>query len=159
MANIYELTQQAMMLQALLEGEEIDEQTYNDTIEALEIDTKVENICKVIRNIEADAAALKAEKERIDRKKKTAENAVKRLKDSLVMYLQATNQPKVKTQLFNVSLSKSKSLKVTDETMIPEQYLIPQPDKVDITGLRKAIKDGEDIDGVEWEEKPSLRIS
>lgn len=159
MANIYELTQQAMMLQALLEGEEIDEQTYNDTIEALEIDTKVENICKVISNIEADAAALKAEKERIDRKKKTAENAVKRLKDSLVMYLQATNQPRVKTQLFNVSLSKSKSLKVTDETMIPEQYLIPQPDKVDITGLRKAIKDGEDIDGVEWEEKPSLRIS
>lgn len=159
MANIYELTAQAEMLQQMLEADEIDETTFKDTLEALDIDTKVENICRVIKNFEADVAALKAEKDRIDRKKKTAENAVKRLKDSLIYYLQATNQAKVKTTLFNVALSSSKSLKVVDETMIPETYLIPQPDKVDVAGLRKALKDGKEVFGVEFEEKPSLRIS
>lgn len=159
MASIYELTEQALMLQSLLEADEIDEQLYNDTLESLDIDTKVQNICCVIKNIEAEADAIKAEKDRLAKRQKTAENAVKRLKDSLLMYLTATNQTKVKTQLFNVSVAKSKSLKVTYEDMIPEEYLIPQPSKVDVAGIRKAIADGEDIDGVEFEENPYIRIS
>lgn len=159
MANIYELTAQAQILQQLLENEEIDETTYKDTLEALEVEDKVQSICCVIKNIEAEAEAIKAEKDRLQKKQKTAENAVKRLKNSLIYHLQATNQAKVKTTLFNVALSSSKSLKVVDETMIPQEYLIPQPDKVDIAGMKKAIKEGAEIYGVEFEESPSLRIS
>lgn len=159
MANIYELTAQAAMLQQLLEAEEIDEQTYNDTLEAMEVSEKVQSICCVIKNFEAQAEAVKAEKDRLAKKQKAAENAAKRLKDSLIYHLQMTNQAKVKTTLFNVSLTSSKSLKVVDETMIPQEYLIPQPDKVDIAGMKKAIKDGAEIFGVEFEENPSLRIS
>lgn len=159
MANIYELTSQALMLQQLLEAEEIDEQAYQDTLEALSVEDKVQSICCVIRNIEAETEAIKAEKDRLAKRQKTTENAVKRLKESLIYHLQATNQAKVKTTLFNVSLSSSKSLKVVDETMIPQEYLIPQPDKVDIAGMKKAIKEGAEIFGVEFESKPSLRIS
>lgn len=159
MTNIYELTAQAAALQQMLEAEEIDEATYNDTIEALDIKDKVQSICCVIKNIEAQAVAIKAEKDRLAKKQKTAENAVKRLKESLVYHMQVTNQAKVKTTLFNVALSSSKSLKVIDETMIPQEYLIPQPDKVDVAGIRKALKDGAEIFGVEFEENPSLRIS
>jgi hypothetical protein len=159
MANIYELTAQAAMLQQLLENEEIDEQTYNDTIEALEVSEKVEAICCVIKNFEAQAQAVKVEKDRLAKRQKTFENRVERLRDSLIYHLQTTNQAKVKTKLFNVALSSSKSLKVVDETMIPQEYLIPQPDKIDIAGMKKAIKDGAEIFGVEFEENPSLRIS
>jgi hypothetical protein len=158
-ANIYELTAQAQQLQQLLEAEEIDEATYNDTLEALDIEDKVQSICCVIKNFEAQAAAIKVEKDRLAKKQKTAENRVERLRDSLIHHLQATNQAKVKTTLFNVALSSSKSLKVVDETMIPQEYLIPQPDKVDIAGMKKAIKEGAEIYGVEFEESPSLRIS
>ena len=65
MPSLYELTLQAQYLQELLESGDIDETAFADTLEAMDVDTKIENICKVIRNLDADAKAFKEEKDRL----------------------------------------------------------------------------------------------
>ena len=65
MATIYELTEQANALYNLLQAEEIDEQTYNDTLEAMGAGEKVESYCKVIKQLQSDAEMYKTEIDRL----------------------------------------------------------------------------------------------
>jgi hypothetical protein len=157
--NLYELTANAAYLQQLLEDGDIDEQTFADSIESMMIDDKIENICKVIRNLEAQAAAFKEEAERLTKKKQTAENGVKRLKESLVNFMVTTrNTGKITAGLFTVSLGSSKSVEVLDETALPECYLTPQPPKVDKTSIGAALKAGMDVPGAQLKETNHIRI-
>lgn len=158
MASLYELTAQARMLQEMLEGGEIDEEVFNDTLENLDIDTKIENICKVIRNLEAEATAFKEEKDRLAARQKTAENGVARLKESLLNYMVSTGNTKVKAGLFTVSKGTSKSLQVNYLDMIPSEYMIPQPETVDKKGITEAIKAGKKVPGAELVENSHIRI-
>lgn len=158
MANLYELTMEALELQRMLENGEIDEQVYSDTVESLDIDTKISSICSVIRNLEADVVAFKAEKDRLAERQKTAENGIKRLKESLLNYMQITNQSKVKQGVFSVRVNKSESVNIIDPLIIPTDYLKftePQVNKVEI---KKALKNGEVISGAELIENSSVVI-
>lgn len=157
--TLYELTANAAYLQQLLEDGDIDEQTFNDSLESLMIDDKVESICKVIRNLEAQAAAFKEEADRLAKKKQTAENGVKRLKESLVNFMVTTkNTKKITAGLFTVSLGSTKAVEVTDETALPECYLTPQPPKVDKTSIGAALKAGAEVPGAALKENYHVRI-
>lgn len=158
MMNLYTLTGAALELQNLLEAGEIEEDVYQDTLENLDIDKKIENICAVIRNLEAEALAFKEEKDRMASRQKTAENGIKRLKESLLNHLTVTNQNKVKSGLFSVSLGSSEKVIVTDQKQIPSEFLIPQEAKIDLATIKKLLKNGEDIDGVTIESSNYIRI-
>lgn len=158
MMNLYTLTGAALELQNLLEAGEIEEDVYQDTLENLEIDKKIENICAVIRNLEAEALAFKEEKDRMASRQKTAENGIKRLKESLLNHLTVTNQNKVKSGVFSVSLGSSEKVIVTDQKQIPSEFLIPQEAKIDLATIKKLLKNGEDIDGVTIESSNYIRI-
>lgn len=158
MANLYELTQDAMMLQELLENGDIDEQTYADTLEGLDVETKVENICKVIKNLEAIAVACKTEKDRLAQREKTANNSIARLKDSLLAHMLLLNKKKTDAGTFTVSTSVSKSVEIIYEDMLDEKYFIPQPDKIDKTAITTDIKAGVEVSGARLVEKPYVRI-
>lgn len=149
MASLYEMTQDVLYLQSLLEDGEIDEETYRDTVECMCVEGKMENICKMIKNLGAKAAAYKAEEDRMAQRRKTIENSVKRLKDSMLNFMLCSNSKKVEAGVFTVSLGSSTSVNVTDESHIPAEYLTPQPPKIDRTALGKALKAGEEIEGVE----------
>lgn len=156
--NLYTLTGAALELQNMLEIGEIDEEVYQDTLENLEIDKKIENICAVIRNLEAEAIAFKEEKDRMAARQKTAENGIKRLKISLLNHMTVTNQNKVKAGLFNISVGRTEKVIVTDQEQIPKEYLIPQESKVDLATIKKLLKDGETINGVTIESNNHIRI-
>ena len=156
--NLYELTANAAYLQQLLEDGEIDEQTFNDSLEAMGVDEKIENICKVIRNLEAQAAAFKEEKQRLEKRQSVAENGVKRLKASLVTYMETMLSKKVNAGLFTVSLGSSKSVEVVNEKEIPAIYLVEQPPKIDKTAIGKELKAGEEVPGVVLKESSYVTI-
>ena len=158
MMNLYTLTGAALELQNLLEAGEIEEDVYQDTLENLEIDKKIENICAVIRNLEAEALAFKEEKDRMASRQKTAENGIKRLKESLLNHLTVTNQNKVKSGVFSVSLGSSEKVIVTDQKQIPSEFLIPQEAKIDLATIKKLLKNGEYIGGVTIESSNYIRI-
>lgn len=155
--TLYELTMAAQQLQDLLESEEIDQETYNDTLESMDADTKLENVCKVMRNLEAQAEAYKAEKLRLAEKQKVTENSISRLKESLLNFLQVTGNKKVQQGLFTISRSPIKSVVVEDLSKLPTEY-IKVKQEADKTALAKALKAGEELEGARLEEREYVRV-
>lgn len=156
--DLYNLTGQMVQLQEMLSTGEINEEIYNDTLESLDVSQKVESICYVIRNLQADAEKFKAEKDRLAAKQQTAENSVKRLKESLLNHLLITEQKRVKSGLFSVSVGNSEKVVITNQKEIPKEFLIEQAAKVDVAGIKKAIKAGGAISGATIESNPFLTI-
>lgn len=157
MASLYELTEQALALQELLENGDIDDEIFADTLESLAIDSKIESICKVIKNLSAEAEALKAEKKRFEARQKAAENGVKRLKDSLLLYMDTVNDKSIKAGLFKVSRRNTQKVVIEDESLLGE-YMIPQPAVVDVAGIKECLKAGEKIPGASLVDSPYIII-
>ena len=155
--TIYELTNTARYLYDLLEAGEIDEQTLADSLESIGTDEKCDSYCRIIRQLQADVEALKAEKERLDAKKRIAENAIERMKNALLAFAQASGG-KVKTSLFSVSTRTSPKTEILDPDAIPAAYKVPQPDKIATGEILKALKAGETIPGAALAESVSVVI-
>ncbi len=158
MATLYEMTSQAKELYDLLQGEEIDEQTYLDTLEAIGAEEKVENYCKVLKELQADFDKFKAETDRLATRMKTTNNGIDRMKDSLLSFLKGSGQEKVKAGTFTVSIGVSKQTNIIDERLIPAEFRTPQPDKLDKTAIKKAIESGINVLGAEIITNESVRI-
>lgn len=156
--KLYELVDAALDLQEQLEAGEMDEQAFTEAVDSIGLDKKIESICGVLRNLEAEAEAFKAEKERLAAREKTARNAVDRLKAYLVVNVKTLGVKTVKAGTFALSLGKSKSVEVLDATKIPAQYLIEQAPKVDKANISKALKDGVEVPGARLLESEYLRI-
>ncbi|QSF43443.1 siphovirus Gp157 family protein [Paenibacillus tianjinensis] len=145
---------------------EDDLQSYIDTLESIEdeINSKVENITKFMKNIEGDIEAFKAEEARLARKRKYLENKHKGLKTYMQSVLEVNNIDKVNAGTFKVSIHKTNpSVGIIDEKLIPDTFKIPQEAKLDSKALLaalKKLKDGETIDGaVLVTDKKHIRIS
>ena len=156
--KLYELVDAALDLQEQLEAGEMDEQAFTEAIDSIGLDKKIESICGVLRTLEAEAEAFKAEKERLAARERTARNAVDRLKAYLVENVKTLGAKTVKVGTFALSLGKSKSVEVLDATKIPAQYLIEQAPKVDKANISKALKGGIEVPGARLLESEYLRI-
>lgn len=95
MAKLYEIVDDLRAFLDTAEGLE-DEQAYKDTLEALtgELDDKVEQWCKAIKNLEGERDATKAEADRLAARTKSIDNNIDRMKDTLKMYLDAAGLKK-----------------------------------------------------------------
>lgn len=158
MATIYEMTAQACALYDLLQAEEIDEQTFSDTLEAIGATEKIESYCQVIRQLQADADMFGKEIERLEARKQTAKNRVERVKAALLMFLQASGQNKVKAGVVSVYTATTQVCNITDESKVPPEWFIPQPARVDKAGIKAALKTGAKIDGAELINNTGVRI-
>lgn len=150
--KLYELTEQWNDVYSLMEDGETDEQVIQDTLEGIEgeIEDKADNYAKIIRNLQADAEALKAEEDRLNRRRKSVESHIQWLKDNLQANLEFIGKTKFRTNLFSFSVSKNggkQPLSITENLdEIPGKFLIPQPPKVNNDAVRELLKDKE----VEW---------
>lgn len=159
--KLYELTQNYINLQELLDDPEVPVEIINAALSEVteEIEDKAENIAKIIKGIEADVIALKEEETRLSYKRKGLEGRVKYLKEYLESSMRAVDKPKIKGKLFSFSIQKNPpSVDVLDECLVPEEFFnIPAPvlDKKEVLARLKA---GEDIPGVAIKQTESLRI-
>ena len=164
MANIYEITQDYLKLMELASDPEIDPEIITDTFEAIdgELEIKAENYAKVMKNLEGDIAALKAEEERLAKKRKAIENNIKRMKAALQEAMELTGKTKFKTDLFSFGIQKNAPSVVIDAADIrdiPEDYLKFKEPEVDKTAIKNAINAGVDFEGLaHLEVSQSLRI-
>ena len=156
--NIFEMTVAANQLYDLLTSGEIDEQTFNDTLQAMGTEEKLESYCKVIRQLEADAEMLKAEKERIENKKKTVDNSIGRMKKAVIEFMKASGSTKSTAGTFTVALSTSKATKIVDESLIPKKYFIKQEPKIDKKAILEMLKSGAKVKGCELQINEGVRI-
>lgn len=68
------------------------------------------------------------------------------------------NGEKVTGTDFAISWRKSTAVNVLDEKALPPTFLVPQPPKVDKTGISKALKNGETVSGAELIERQNMTI-
>jgi len=164
MSTLYELTADFMMLLEMAEDPDTDPVALQDTMEALsmDIEDKADGYAKVIRQLEANVAACKAEMLRLKTAATVMENNIKRMKENLQDTMEVTGKRKFKTPLFSFNIQKNPPSLVLDEVdtaRIPADYLIPQEPKIDTAKLKTDIKAGKDLDGIaHLESGYSLRI-
>ena len=138
----------------------IEEGDLNSALENIddEIETKADNIAKVLRDFDGDIEALKAEEERLAKKRKAIENRQKQLKKYLQNSMLVLDKRKFKTDLFSFNIQKNApSLKILDESKIPEDYYKIEK-KLNKNDLKEAVKKGLFEDAAKLVQTESLRI-
>ncbi len=163
--KLYELTQNYRNLESLLdnlgEQEGLTVEIIHGALGQVEddINTKIENTCKVIKEIEADSIGIDEEIKRLSALKKQKENTVKKLKEYVEFEMNGIGLNKVEGKLFKISFRKSKVVKVLDETKIPKEFIkVKTTESISKTDLGKALKNGEIIEGAELVENKTLQI-
>ena len=139
---------------------DIEEGDLNSALENIddEIETKADNIAKVLRDFDGDIEALKSEEERLAKKRKAIENRQKHLKEYLQNAMLVLDKRKFKTDLFSFNIQKNApSLKILDESKIPEDYYKIEK-KLNKNDLKEAVKNGLFEDAAELIRTESLRI-
>ena len=106
--TLYEITGELRELQNMIE-EGADPDVVNDTIESVEFDLeqKAEGYVMVIRNLEAQAKAIKDEEKRLREKRLAAENGIESLKKRLFDSMNATGKKKLNAGVFTLSVQKN----------------------------------------------------
>lgn len=155
--NLYELSVAFQEVQNM----DLDPEVMKDTLDSIggTFENKAENMAKLIRNLESDRLAYKEEEGRLKTKRQAVENKLEWLKTYLKDCMKLTGKTKFKSGVFKFSIQKNPvSVNITNKKIIPEDYLIPQPPKVNNTTLKKALKDGIEVPGAELKQTEGLRI-
>ena len=154
--QLYELTEIYLNLKDM----DIEEGDLNAALENIddEIETKADNIAKVLRDFDGDIEALKSEEERLAKKRKAIENRQKHLKEYLQNAMLVLDKRKFKTDLFSFNIQKNApSMRILDESKIPEDYYKIEK-KLNKNDLKEAVKSGLFEDAAELVQTESLRI-
>lgn len=156
MATLYELVKEIEDFQFVID-EETGEILNFDELDALQLEknTKVENICLLIKNLRSDAEAYKAEKNSFEQKRKQAENKADRL-TAYVAYILAGD--KFKSSRVNVSYRKSEQIECVDMLMVDPDYLRYKEPELDKKKIKDAIKAGVEVKGCQLVERQNLQI-
>ena len=119
-------------------------------------DEKIENICLYIKDLAAEATAIKAEESALADRRKASE----RKGESLKRYLQAMlDGQKWKSSKAVVSYRKTQSVIVDNLDEIPNDFMriktTSEPDKV---AIKDALKAGTEVAGCHLEEGQSMSV-
>ena len=156
--TIYEIDEKILNCIDLETGEIIDIDKLNEL--ELERDAKIENVACWIKELKAEAEAIKTEKQTLAERQRVAENKAESLKKWLAY---ALDGQKFKTSKCSISYRKSESVEVTEEglnNLMKEHdelltYKAPEPNK---KAIKDAIKDGLSVQGVRLECNTSVII-
>lgn len=162
MANLFDISKALVAAwDAAIDPEtgELDEALFAD-FEALQMerDAKIENIGCWIKNLEADAAAIKAEAKAMSDRAKAAEKKAEGLRGYLAAVLagEKWNSPKVA-----ISWRKSVAVEIDEAEIpeLPEQYIRRKVSvEADKTAIKDALKAGETIEGCRLVERQNISI-
>lgn len=151
--NLFEIDEEILKTVDTETGEIID----IEKLEQLQMDrdSKIENIACWIKNLNADAEALKAQKQAFADRQKAAENKAESLKKYLASYLDGQ---KFTTDKVAISFRKTSSVDVINIGQIPAEYLKYSEPTADKTAIKAAIKEGKKIAGAMIVEGQSISI-
>ena len=166
MASIYDITGRAVALNEMANDEEVELEVFRDTLEAIEgeFDDKIESYCKVIKNIEGEAAAIAEEVKRLNAKKKAIENNVDRMKKVMFDAMKLMNKESAGGAVLKAKIQKNGGklpLMIAEGTK-PESLPFEFQKityEVDNDAVREALDNGQELDFAKYGERgESLRI-
>ena len=133
-------------------GEILDFEAFDNL--QMEKDKKIENTALWIKNLQAEAEALKAEKMAFAERQKSAENKINSLKKYLSDYLAGQ---KFETAKAKISFRKSEAVEIADLDKIPQEYL-KVTYAADKTAIKSALRNGVAIEGAEIVQNNNISI-
>ena len=163
MRALYDIDQAILDCVDLETGEILDGEAL--TALQMEREAKLEGVALWVKDLKAEAEAVKAEADKLNARKKALDNKI----DSIKTWLAAAlNGEKLKTARCNVYQTHSTKLNVIDEQSVvnwiqthsrePEQYLKFTPPEIRKDAVKAAIKDGTEIPGACLEQSESVVI-
>lgn len=120
----------------------------------MEIEKKIEGLCLWVKNLDAEAAAIKEEEDALKDRRTRKENKAKSIRKYIQDFLKGA---KFETPKVAISYRKSQSLEVLENAVIPDEYLEVKT-KVKTAELKKAVKGGLELEGVYLLEKQNMSI-
>lgn len=153
--KLYELTEQWQALLDTISDADLSEhgEVNPDIVASLdavggEFTDKVDNICAVVRTLDATLTGVKSEQKRLAAYNKALASHMEWLKGYLLFNMTTTGQLKVEGPRFRATVSSCPpSVNVVAEDMLPEAFLVAQAPKVDKKALLAALKVEQDIPG------------
>jgi hypothetical protein len=158
--NLYQITNEAQYLAALLETEELTPELEAELlINQEQLQSKGINYAKVIANYQSESDQIDAEIKRLKVLKDSRDKKVSWLTESLKNAMLVSGIEKIESPLFKISLRRSEAVEVEVPEALPVDW---QVKKITITAdkvaIKKAIKEGYSITGARLIENFNLSI-
>jgi seryl-tRNA synthetase len=169
MASLFDLSLEFYALKDLMENDfEVDEETgeFIDNTETINnlfnglkmtFEDKLDNSQRYILTLNGEADILAKEIKRLQAKKTALENKADRLYEMMKNAILSSGENKFKTSLYSFNIKKTESVEVRDLDVIPRAYLRLKKE-ADKVAIKKALKNGDVIEGVYLSEKLSLGV-
>ena len=162
MRALYEINQDILSCVDMETGEILDVEKL-DALQ-MEREAKLEGVALWVKDLSAEAAAVKEEADKLNARKRALDNKITALKMWLLI---ALDGGKLKTPRCNVYQTHSQRLKVENEAGLvdfllsldnPEEYLRFKDPELRKDEIKKALKDGDFFPGAALEETESVVI-
>ena len=162
MRALYEIDQEILDCVDMETGEILD----SEKLDALQMERerKLEGVALWVKDLNAEASAVKEEADKLIARKRALDNKISALKMWLLM---ALGGEKLKTPRCNVYQTHSQRVAVADEKKLieflqtleePEKFLRFKEPELKKDEIKKALKDGYEIPGAELETTESVVI-
>lgn len=166
MSKLYELTQTLNAAWQLIEDQAEDDGSFDSRLKSVldavqeEFDAKLQGCCQIVAEFDSSIEACEREAKRLRDRSGVLKGRIESLKSYMFDALKATQQTKVKTDLFTVSIRKNPGkVDITDQDVLPEKFVeivvtsVPRK-----AALSAALKAGEVIPGAEFVQGERLHI-
>lgn len=162
MSQLYLLADQYLQAADKLSELDLDVQTIADTLEGLsgELEEKATNVAMFVRNLEAQAEAIKQAEAGMASRRKAIENRAEAVRDYLFHNMQRTGISKIECPYFALTIKKNPpAVKITGE--VPSEFMTtpkppePAPDK---KAIKEFIQAGNNPDWAMLEQGERLDI-
>ena len=164
--KLYEIASEMQHALSLLEGEgEVDMSTLVEYLDQLEqeYESKLDNIACMIKNERSMSDAIQAEVDTLTERKKSHDKRITALSEYVTSFMDAMGLKSYESARNKISFRKSEQVVIDDveifklryPQMVIQQIVEVIPSKPE---LKKLIKAGTHLDGVEIVEKQNLQI-
>ncbi len=165
--RLYEIAADYRAFLDAVEAGEIPEDAIADTLESIAVvlEEKADNIACMLKNLDAEVRAIKAEETALAERRKAKESQYDRIKTYLSDTLQNAGYTKIETARNKISFRKSESVVIEDEGAFVEwardnhrDMLAFKEPTINKTAVKKALAGGEEVVGASIESKQNIQI-
>lgn len=175
--NLYEIDQRLLNLETygvdtetgeVAVSEEDFQRMYEDI--QMDMENKLINTACYIKNVQSDIEQIKAEEDRLKKRRQSKEKAVERYKkamDNVIKHrlndidndFDGCNKWKIDDPKAIISYRKSTKLEIIDADLIPKKYKTEEVvTKISTEDITKALKNGEKVKGAELVKNLNMQI-
>jgi hypothetical protein len=160
MKSLYIISQEARNLASFLEDGELSQEMETSlVINQSELQEKAINYGYVVKSFEGDISLISEEIKRLTTIKKAKETAIDRMKDAVLSAMQIYSIEKVSSPTLNISVRRTESIEVPLVELLDARFVNEKKVKsADKIAIKKAIKDGEIIEGAFIQANYNLQI-